>query len=316
MIRYSWLFSIFILTSPLAVLSQALPGAPATEKPYTVFVDVDLVLFNVTVLDDKDRLISGLTSHNFRVYEDGHEQEIRSFQTDDAPATVGLVIDNSGSMTSKRSDVSSAALEFVSSINPRDEIFVVNFNDDVSIPRFAGDLPFTANYDELRSVLLNIRSLGRTALYDAIAAAMGRLEQGKNFRKALVILSDGGDNASAADLDDIVPIMRQSAATLFTMGFYDASDKDRNPKVLRQLSELTGGESYVPRNAEELHNIWRRIGGRIRSQYTLGYVSTNPARDGLFRNVRITVVDKNGKPLKVRTRAGYVASRRGSQVQP
>lgn len=316
MIRNSCLLLLFILTSPLPVLSQALPGTAATEKPYSVSVDVDLVLFNMTVLDDKDRLISGLTSHNFRVYEDNRAQEIRSFQADDVPATVGLVIDNSGSMASKRSEVISAALEFVSLINPHDEIFVVNFNDDVSMPRFAGDVLFTANYDELSSVLRNERAAGRTALYDAIAAALRRLEEGKNSRKALVILSDGGDNASAADLDDIVPLARQSAATLFTVGFYDASDKDRNPKVLRQLSGLTGGELYVPRNGDEVHDVWRRIAGRIRSQYTIGYVSNNPGRDGVFRNVRIAVVDENGKALKVRTRAGYVASRRASEVKP
>jgi VWFA-related protein len=315
-IRYSCFLLLFVLTSPLAVLSQGLPGTAPTDKPFTVFVDVDLVLFNVTVFDDKNRLITGLTSQNFRVYEDNREQEIRSFQADDVPATVGLVIDNSGSMASKRSDVISAALDFVSSIDRRDEIFVVNFNDEVSMPRFGDDMPFTANYDELSGALRSTRAAGRTALYDAIAVALRRLEEGSNARKALVILSDGGDNASGADLHEIVLMARQSAATLFTIGFYDASDKDRNPRVLRQLSELTGGESYVPRNARELHTIWLRIGDRIRSQYTLGYVSSNTNRDGLYRNVTIAVVDKNRKPLKVRTRAGYVASKRAPQVQP
>jgi len=315
-IRYSCLLLLLILTSPLAVLSQGLPGTAATEKSYTVFVDVNLVLFNMTVVDDKNRLISGLTSQNFRVYEDHREQEIRSFQADDVPATVGLVIDNSGSMASKRSDVISAALEFVSSIDRRDEMFVVNFNDDVSMPRFADDMPFSANYGELSSALRNIKAAGRTALYDAIAAPLRRLEAGKNARKALVILSDGGDNASSTDLEAVVNAARHSAATLFTIGFYDSSAKDRNPKVLRQLSRLTGGESYLPDSVSELHEVWRRIADGIRSQYTLGYVSSNAHRDGLFRNVKITVVDEKGRSMKVRTRTGYVMPKRSSEVRP
>jgi Ca-activated chloride channel family protein len=309
---------------PLPFFSQDPPGAAEPEKPlsdlsedpFTVSVDVDLALFNVTVVDDKDRSVTGLTSKSFRVFEDNREQEIRSFQHEAAPSAIGLVIDNSSSMMFKRTEVISAAMEFAASVQPRDEMFVVNFSDGVSLPPFAAGAPFTDDYPDLRRVLLNIKSYGRTALYDAIAAGLRRLDQGENARKALVILSDGGDNASALDLDDIVLLARQSQATLFTIGFYDATNEDRNPKVLRQLSELTGGESFVPRNASELRDVWLRVAARIRSQYTIGYISSNPERDGLFRKVRITAVDKNGKALKVRTRAGYVASKRESQVEP
>jgi Ca-activated chloride channel homolog len=305
--------SVSLMTT--AALAQIGPSVNR-GAPYSLSVDVDLVLLNVTVLDRKGHPVSGLKPENFHVYEDGVLQQIRSFRPEDLPATIGIVIDNSGSMTSKRGEVISAALAFVSSANPNDELFLVNFNDSVTLPRFGSSKVFTNSYPDLRQALLEMRTVGRTALYDGIVAALQQLGKGSHLKKALVILSDGGDNASTSTMDDVLRWAKESTATLYTIGFYDPGDKDRNPKLLRRLSALTGGDSYVANNFHQLQNVWLKVAGGIRSQYTIGYVSTNAKHDGLFRNVKIVVRDSLGKPLQVRTRAGYLASRSAVEIRP
>jgi VWFA-related protein len=280
----------------------------AQNQPYTLSVDVDLVLFNVTVLDDKDRPVSGLTQTSFQIYEDGKRQDIKFFRPEDIPATIGLVIDNSGSMVNKRSEVVKAAIEFVQSSNAKDELFIVNFNERpfMGLP---DSVPFTNDFTQLRAALERIYADGRTALYDGIATALEHLEKGAHQRKALVVLSDGGDNASRRSLEEVHAMAEQSSATIYTIGIYDPWEREKNPGVLRQLSRLTGAESYALRDVRDLDKIWQRIANGIRSQYTIGYNSTNPGRDGTFRSVKISALRKDGKPLKVRTRPGYVASK-------
>ena len=297
-----------LITCLLIGASPAQKRAESTspEQRYTLSVAVDLVVFNVTVTDKNRRPVSGLKADNFRVVEDDVEQEIRTVRAEDVPVTVGLVMDNSGSMAARRQDVISAAIEFVSSSNPQDEIFIVNFNDYVAVPLF-GQSAFTSDYDELRNALLRTAAVGKTALYDGLSVALKRLDAGSHLRKALVVFSDGGDNASARTLDQVTAQAAASSATVFTIGMYDASDPDQNPKVLRELSKLTGGEFYRPTTSAELHSVWKKIAGGIRSQYTIGYVSSNTRRDGAFRKVRITAVDRNRKSLQVETRAGYLA---------
>ena len=287
---------------PLGGQSQA----PKSDKPYTVSVDVDLVLFNVTVLDKKGHLVPGLDQQSFRIYEDGKPQEIRVFHPEDIPATVGILIDSSGSMGPKIRDVVDAANAFVQDSNPKDELFIVGFNDRVYVGLPPG-VQFTDSRTELERALQTVRASGRTALYDAVAFSLRHLQRGTLDKKALVLLSDGGDNASHIGLRDVIPMAEQSTATIYTIGFYDEYDRDRNPKVLHQLAKLTGGESYVPHSTYEMSEIWGKIASGIRSQYTIGWVSTNPARDGTFRNVKMNVVDKKGKPLVVKTRSGYRA---------
>ncbi len=209
-------------------------------------------------------------------------------------------------MAPKISEVIDAARAFVGDSNPLDELFVVNFNDRVSMGLPAG-MPFTSSPSQLETALYTIRATGRTALYDAVAVGLKHLERGTLQKKALVVLSDGGDNASHIGLKDLIPMAERSSATIYTIGIYDDSDPDRNPKILRQLSKLSGGETYLPRNVYALGEVWRSIAGGIRSQYTIGYVSTNGARDGSFRNVKVNASDKRGKPLVTRTRAGYLA---------
>jgi VWFA-related protein len=305
--------------SLLGSLSISLPTASAPvparssvqqgrdEGQYTIAVDVDLVVFNVAVTDGKGHQVSGLKAGDFHVYEENRLQEIKLFQAEDIPATVGLIIDNSGSMLSKRADVIKAALAFADASNPGDEMFVVKFNEyvDLSLPP---SIPFTNDLGEIRSALLRTVPAGFTALYDALSVGIEHLKAGTRERKALVVLSDGGDNASHHRLDDVLKIARQSSATIYTIGIYDDADADRNPGVLRKIAELSGGHVYLPDSLHDLEQVWQDIAGRIRHQYTIGYHSANPNRDGRFRNVRISASRNGSQGLRVTTRDGYLAS--------
>jgi Ca-activated chloride channel family protein len=274
---------------------------------FTISVDVDLVVFNVTVLGDDGRPVTGLTADNFRVYEDGREEKIKLFQPVDTPATVGLLIDNSGSMTSKLNEVREAAWAFIQASHPEDEMFIVNFNRKPWLALPSG-MPFTNDRAQLRTTLVQSRTEGTTALYDAVVLGLNHLKEGTRQRKALVILSDGGDNASTTKLDDALRLAQQSSATIYCIGIYDIYQKDRNPGVLKKLAKATGGEAYFPSTLHDLQTVWPRIAGAIRGQYSIGYVSSNLARDGAFRKVKITASVKRGKLLDVRTRPGYISS--------
>jgi Ca-activated chloride channel homolog len=275
---------------------------------FTISVDVDVALFNLTVLDDHGKTVSGLTAENFRIYEDGREQKVKIFQPEDSPATVGLVIDNSGSMGNKRSDVVTAALAFVNASHPDDEIFVVDFNHQawLALPE---SIPFTGDTTELRKALLATRVEGTTALYDALSLALDHLKHGTLQRKALVLISDGADNASTTNFDTVQRMAEQSSATIYCVGIYDPYDRDKNPGVLKRLAKLTGGEAFFPHQPSDLREIWPKIAGSIRGQYTIGYLSDDNTRDGAYRKVKITAFDKRGKPLEVRTRSGYLAGK-------
>jgi len=272
---------------------------------FTVSVDVDLVVFNLTVLGSDGRPVTGLTANDFRVYEDGREEKIKLFQPEDTPATVGLVLDNSGSMGRKRSDVVTAAAEFISASHPQDEMFIVDFNSKAWLA-LPSSQPFTTDRAELRTALNQTRAEGTTALYDALTLAINHLNDGSKQRKAIVLLSDGGDNASRTRLDDMLRLAQQSSATIYCIGIYDTNANDRNPGVLKRIAKVTGGESYFPTTLADLHSVWPRIADAIRGQYTIGYVSSNAARDNQFRRVKITA-RRRGKLLDVRTRPGYIA---------
>jgi Ca-activated chloride channel homolog len=275
------------------------------EAQYKVEVDVDLVIFNVTVTDSSGRHLSLLKQSDFHIYEESRLQDITLFEAEDVPASVGLVIDNSGSMHNKRADVAKAALAFAASSNLEDEMFVVNFNEKV-YQGLPPEIQFTNDLEQIRSALLRTAPVGLTALYDALAAGIDHLKAGTRYRKALVVLSDGGDNASHRTLEEVVQISQLTSATIYTIGFYDETNRDRNPAVLRKIATLSGGRAYFPDSASDLEQVWRDIAGAIRSQYTIGYRSSNPKRDGLFRNVKITVSRGGGRTLRVTTRPGYV----------
>jgi len=295
---------LFLMGLAQFVSGQKVPDSSRSD--FKLSVDVDLVIFNVTVTDAKGHSVQGLSRDDFRVIETGQEQNIQFVRPEDIPATVGLVIDNSGSMRRKRSDVIDAALAFAESSNPQDEIFIVNFNERVSMGLPPG-MRFTSDIDQLRKALANTRAEGKTALYDGVAAALKHLESGTLQRKALVILSDGGDNASGQTEAGVLALAERSNATLYTIEIEDPDDKDQNPKVLHDLAKLTAGEAYRAKSVDELPGIWHKIAGGIRNQYTIGYISKNPAHDGAFRNVKVISTGKDGKPLHVQARKGYIA---------
>ena len=217
--RASAIGFVIILTS----LTFGQKARESNARDFKLSVDVDLVVFNVTVTDSKGHAVKGLSKENFRIVEDGQEQTVQFVHPEDIPATVGLVIDNSGSMRRKRSDVIDAAMAFAESSNPQDEIFIVNFNERVSMGLPAG-VPFTSDLNQLRAALANTRAEGKTALYDAVTGALKHLEEGSLQRKALVLISDGGDNASGATESSALAMAGQSNATIYTIDIDDPDD--------------------------------------------------------------------------------------------
>jgi VWFA-related protein len=299
------LISFVLFTGIAAPFLTAQQGRE--EGPFTIALNANLVVINVTVTDNKGHYVSGLTANDFQVREDNRVQDITLFTAEDVPATVGLVIDNSGSMLAKRSDVVNAAMEFVGAGNPGDEMCVVNFNENVYLGLPPG-MRFTSDRNELRSALLRTTPAGRTALYDALAMGIEQLKSGMRDRKALVVVSDGGDNASRHRLDDVLQMAQRSSATIYTIGIYDDADLDRNPKVLRKIAEMSGGRAYFPESPKDRARVWLDVAGRIRSQYTIGYHSTNPTRDGAYRKVKVTAGRTGGSDLKITARDGYLAA--------
>lgn len=292
------------------------PAAPAEDNQdpasCRITVNVDLVVLHATVRDRRGRLVSNLREQDFEVYEEGVPQRIRFFQREDVPVTVGLVVDHSGSMRPKLRDVITAVRTFVQSSNPEDEMFVVNFNEKV-IPGLPGAVRFTNRSDELERAILKTPATGQTALYDAVGEALERLQAGSRDKRVLVVISDGGDNASVRSLTDILEVAERSSAVIYTVGIFDAADPDRNPRVLRRLAGATGGAAFFPGQPNEVVGICERIAHDIRNQYTIGYVPANPAPPGTYRAIRVVARATGGSRLFVRTRAGYIA---GGAAQP
>jgi Ca-activated chloride channel family protein len=287
---------------------QQAPPAPQDldSESLRISVDVALVVLHATVTDRQGGFVSDLDRQGFEVYENGVLQRILLFSNEDIPVTVGLVIDHSTTMRPKLAEVSAAARTFVRSSNRDDELFVVNFNETVSLG-LPGTIRFTSNTAELESAIGAQPTEGQTALYDAIAGALDELRAGSRDKKVLIVVSDGGDNASARSLAQVTKRAAQSSAVIYTIGLFDEDDPDQNPGVLRRLAQATGGEAFLPGQIGEVVAICERIARDIRHQYTIGYVPANPARDGAFRAIRVFARTKDHGKLSVRTRTGYIA---------
>lgn len=284
--------------------SQSIPSAENESGAYTLRVNVNLVVLSATVVDQHNALVSGLIQDDFQVYEDHVLQSIKHFSHEDLPVTVGLVIDNSGSMGPKRADIINAALSFARSSNPRDQMFVVNFNEHVTYGLPAGT-PFTDRQDQLRSALAAIHTIGETALYDAIASAINHLKHGSCDKKVLIVISDGGDNASKHSLAQVIAMAKTSDAIIYTIGIFDEQDGDQNPGVLKRFAKETGGESFFPESSKEIESICNGIARDIRNQYTLAYVPANSRQDEGYRSIEVKARSPKGRHLSVRTRSGY-----------
>ncbi len=293
------------------------PPAPASagpeiQSPFSVNVEVDMVLVPVVVRDRNGVSLHGLPKSDFHVFEDGIPQEIVQFDNQDAPIAMGLVLDNSGSMRPKLGEVMVAAAELARNSNPHDQVFVIHFNEDVDFGLPVGE-PFTSDLEELEAAVARTSPSGKTALYDAIVAGLEHLEQSPLQRKALVVVSDGGDNASHNTLLHAEDLAAGSQSVIYSIFVRDENSRETRPRILKRLAKLTGGIFFHPDTIELLPQIGKRIATDLRSQYTLGYVSTNTKKDGTFRNVHVIVATPDHRQLLVRTRRGYLAPKDAEQ---
>ena len=294
------------------------PAAPAANsqdldeqklKDQGVFVfrkDVNEVMLHATVVDDKKHIITNLDRSAFTVYEDGKLQNIISFHHVDIPVAMGIVIDNSGSMREKRAKVNQAALNLVRSSNPKDEVFIVNFNDEQYL-----DQDFTNDLLKLKEALDKIDSRGGTALYDAVVASADHLKQnGRLEKKVLFVVTDGEDNASSETLEQAVKqLSQENGPQVYAIGILgDEEHPRRAKKALDIMAERTGGLAFFPKTLDEVDEISRTIARDIRNQYAIGYKPTTPRGAGGFRQVRVDAKAKGHGKLNVRTKSGYYAS--------
>ena len=278
---------------------------PGVEPPGFVFhADVQEVLLHATVIDDKQRMITTLDKNAFSVFEDGKPQVIKSFRHEDIPISLGIVIDNSGSMREKRAKVNKAALNLVRASNPQDEVFVVNFSDE-----FFLDQPFTSKINLLQSALEKYETRGGTALYDAAVASADELKRhGKLQKKILFVVTDGEDDASRESLEQAVRMLQEeNGPTVYAIGLLGDERQRRAKRALQTISERTGGIAFFPRTLDEVDQISSAVARDIRNQYTIGYKPTTPKSAGGYRAIRVEARASGHGKLTVRTRSGYYA---------
>jgi Ca-activated chloride channel family protein len=310
---------ISLLVAPMPIIQRS-PQAlgclrSQNSSQFQIKVFVGLVVLHATTQDRRGVAVSGLEKDDFQVFEDGVQQRIEVFSHEDIPVTVGLIVDSSGSMKPKRAAVITAATTFARASNPKDQMFVVNFNERVSFGLPEGT-SFTDQVAPLELALARAPATGKTALYDAISAGLNHLKKGDKDKKVLIVISDGGDNASTSKLKDVMTRAVESNAVIYTIGIFDETDNDRNPQVLKELARATGGEAYIPDSLEKLVPVCERIAHDIRNQYTIAYASTNATQDGAYRAIQVKANAPGHGRLVVRTRAGYYAPTKSAQTSP
>ena len=289
------------------------PAEIDDQGTFVIKTDVDEVMLHASVVDDKQRLVTNLDRAAFSVFEDGKPQNIISFHHVDIPVDMGIVIDNSGSMREKRAKVNQAALNLVRSSNPKDEVFVVNFNDEQYL-----DQDFTNNLLKLKEALEKIDARGGTALFDAVVASSEHLRQnGRLEKKVLFLVTDGEDNASSETLEQAVKQLQQeNGPQIYAIGVLgDEEHPRRAKKALEILAERTGGMAFFPRTLDEVDAISRTIANDIRNQYAIGYKPTTPKGAGGFRQVRVEAKAKGHNKLTVRTKSGYYATAQSASTR-
>ena len=299
------ILSVLFLTGMTAIAlhaySQKAPAAPAGV--YTISDNVNLVVLEASVRDPRGGYLTGLTKNDFHIFEDGHPRDISQFASIDAPVSVGLVVDNSGSMRFKRREVVMAGLAFARESNSKDEFFVVNFNNSVT-RGLPPQLPFTDDLQILRRALYYGNPQGQTALYDAVAYALRHLEYGHHEKRTLIVVSDGGDNVSAINFAELLGLIEASRASIYTVGLYDPDDRDLNPGVLRKISAVSGGQFFQPEKLEDIDRVFHKIATDIRNSYTLAFVPDEKNDKRTVRTLKVIATEENRK-LPVRTRTTY-----------
>jgi Ca-activated chloride channel homolog len=293
---------ILIFASALEWAAFAQQGT-APDQATTLRLDVNLIQAHVTVLDSSSHPVTGLDKDAFRLFVDDVQQPISVFRTDDAPITAGILVDNSASMYSKGPEVLAAALAFARASNPQDQMFVVHFSDQVRLG-LPADREFTGSVTELEAALARFLPAGTTSLYDAVARAFSQLRLGALPNRVLLIISDGGDNSSQMSLAGLLKLAQTCGCLIYSIGIYDDTDHDRNPGVLNQLAEITGGSAFFPSALKDVTSTCVSIARQIRRQYTLGFEGQE---DGQYHRIKVVARDPKLGQLEVRTRAGYVA---------
>jgi Ca-activated chloride channel homolog len=289
--------------SPPAASAQQQSGDQTGT--FVIRKDVDEVLLHATVVDDKQHIVTDLDRNAFSVFEDGKPQTIISFRHEDFPVSMGIVIDNSGSMREKRSKVNQAALNLVRASNAQDEVFVVNFNDEYYL-----DQDFTNDLLKLKEALEKIDARGGTALYEAVVASAEHLKRNARLeRKVMFVVTDGEDNASRETLEQAVKLLQdENGPSVYAIGILgDEEHPKRARRALEIIAQRTGGLAFFPTTLDQVDEISRQVAHDIRNQYTIGYKPTNPRASGGFRTIRVEAKAKGHGKLVVRTKIGYYA---------
>ncbi len=286
------------------------PNETVVDRRANIRVDTTLVLIPVSVTDPMSRFVTGLDKENFKLAENGIEQEISQFSSEDAPLSIGLVFDTSGSMGSKLQKSREAVKQFLKTANPEDEFFLIQFNDRPEMV-----IPFTPDTEEIENRLMFTQAKGRTALLDGVYMAMNQMKKARNPRKAILIISDGGDNSSRYTESEVKNAVREADVQIYAIGIFEpiasrgrTPEEFSGPTLLGELSEQTGGRRFEVGNLNELPDVAAKIGIELRNQYVLGYSPKNTVRDGKYRRVQVKLVKTTGLPqLKAMFRTGYYA---------
>jgi len=288
---------------------------PAKQKGFTIGVNVDLVVIHTSVYDKNGIFVAGLKKDNFKVFEDGIAQSVSSFSQEDVPISLGLILDTSGSMRTKIDLVNKAALAFIRASNPEDQVFLVSFNDQVELLE-----DYTSDIDTITDALDNIVVTGGTALYDAIYLGVQKAQNGIKPKKAIVVITDGEDRDSYYKLDELVSKVQESDVQIYCVGFlnqvpekglfghWSKSVPEKAHDALMRISDETGGKAFFPQKIAEINSIVAEIAHELRNQYSIGYVSSNTARDGSYRRVKVALDPASlSSSNHTRYRRGYFA---------
>jgi Ca-activated chloride channel homolog len=276
----------------------------------SLHIDVDLAVVNVTVADPYNRIVTGLEPENFRIFEDNVEQEVVSFSSEDVPISVGVILDLSGSMSNKLGKAKEAAFQFFNTANPQDEFFLVGFNEHAEVLS-----PFTYMVEDLQVRMLSASAKGRTALLDAIYLGLSQMRGAHYGKRALLIISDGGDNSSRYSEKDIKRLVREADTQLYSIGIFEpleyrsrTPEETLGPSLLSEMTELSGGRAFTVENLDALPDIAAKIGMELRDQYVLGYRPSNKAHDARWRKIKVTLRAPKGlPPLTAYSKTGYYA---------
>jgi VWFA-related protein len=300
-------------------LESRSPQQPDRQKGYTIGVNVDLVVVHTTVLDKNGHFVGGLKKESFKLFEDGVAQNVSSFSQEDVPISMGIAIDTSGSMRNKIDMVNKAALAFIRASNPEDQVFLVSFNDQVELLE-----DYTSDIDAITDALENTIVTGGTALYDAIYLGVQKAQNGVKPKKAIVVITDGEDRDSYYKLDELVAKVQESDVQIYCVGFlnpvpekglfghWSKSVPEKAHDALLRISDETGGKAYYPQKITEIGNIVSEIAHELRNQYSIGYISSNSARDGSYRKIKIALDPSLAATDHVRYRRGYFAAKAAS----